>query len=131
MLTALLVSAASLAAVLGLFWNVKRVTASLGNRVLQDRKETVSAVELLRSTIRRLETELAQSRLEIEQLPALSAAPASRASINISKRAQALRMYQRGEPLDRIASVVGITRSELELLVKLQNPDRFSACASA
>lgn len=131
MLAALSVSSASLAAVLALFWNLKKATTALGKRLVQDRKETVSAVELLRSTMKRLETEVAEGRKEIGQLPVLSATQPSRTSINISKRTQALRLHQRGEPLERIAAVLGIPRSELELLVKLQNTARYTAGASA
>jgi hypothetical protein len=81
--------------------------------------------------MKRLETEVAEGRKEIEQLPVLSASQPSRTSINISKRTQALRLHQRGEPLERIAAVLGIPRSELELLVKLRTTARYTAGASA
>jgi|GEM_PF-1073073 len=122
---------AGLASLLALFWNAKRVTAALERRVCQDRAETVAAVELLSTTLRRLESELSQCRREIEQIPIMAAASATGVSINLSKRSQALRMHRQGESLDRIATVLGIPHGELELLVKLQNVVRYSNGATA
>lgn len=125
------VSTAGLAGTLGLFWTLKRENAALGRRIRLDREETVAAVELLRTAIARLETDLAAARDDTVQSakPAPSLLPG--ASMNLSKRTQALRMHRRGEPLDQIASVLGIARREVELLVKVQNAVRFGMSASA
>jgi hypothetical protein len=130
-LTMMIVGAASLAAVLALFWNVKRETAALGRRLRQDRKETVMAVELIRAAMSRLEADVAASRRDVEQLPAMAATAPVGNSMNVSKRTQALRMHRRGEPLDKIATVLGIPHREVELLVKLQDVVRYGASASA
>ena len=130
-LTMMIVGATSLAAVLALFWHEKRETAALGRRVRQDRKETVMAVELIRVAMNRLEADVAASRRDVEQLPAMAAAASVGNSMNVSKRTQALRMHRRGEPLDKIARVLGIPHREVELLVKLQDVVRYGASASA
>lgn len=130
-LTAMIVGAASLAALLALFWNVKREAAALEKRSRQDRTETVAAVELLRAALNRLEAEVAESRRIVEQLPAMAAPAVMGHSMNVSKRTQALRMHRGGESLDKIASVLGIPHRELELLVKLRDAARYGASASA
>ena len=127
----MIVSAASLAGVLTLFWSVKRETSALDRRIRQDRRETVAAVELLRATMSRLESDLAENRRDVEQFPALASASPIANSMNLSKRTQALRMHRRGEPLERIASARGIPHRELELLVKVQDVVRYGAGASA
>ncbi len=127
----MIVSAASLAGVLTLFWSVKRETNALDRRIRQDRRETVAAVELLRATMSRLESDLAENRRDVEQFQALASPFPVANSMNLSKRTQALRMHRRGEPLERIASVLGIPHRELELLVKVQDVVRYGAGASA
>lgn len=127
----MIVSAASLTGVLALFWSVKRETNALDRRIRQDRCETVAAVELLRATMSRLESDLAENRRDVEQFPALASASPIVNSMNLSKRTQALRMHRRGEPLERIAAALGIPHRELELLVKVQDVVRYGAGASA
>ena len=125
------VSSAGLAGVLALFWTLKRENAALNRRLRLDREQTVAAVELLRAAISRVETDLAISRDDTLQFaPPAPSLPAG-LSMNLSKRTQALRMHRRGEPLEQIASVLGIPRREVELLIKVQNAVRFGAGASA
>jgi hypothetical protein len=40
-------------------------------------------------------------------------------SINLNKRSQALRMYRRGEPSERIATALQMSRNEVELILKV------------
>jgi hypothetical protein len=128
---ALLVTAATLLGVLTLFWHAKREVAALDNRVCGDRRDTVAAVELLRTSIRRLEHEIAGFRREQElNAPAPSFAAGGR-SMNLQKRAQALRMHRRGDPLETIAATLGIPSKEVELLVKVQEVVRFGTGMSA
>lgn len=125
------VSSVGLAGALLLFWTLKRENAALGRRVLLDREQTVAAVELLRASMSRIEAEFAAARDDAAHFaPSTPALPAG-LSMNLSKRTQALRMHRRGEPLDQIASVLGIPRREVELLVKVQNAVRFGVGASA
>lgn len=130
-LAATMASTVSLAAVLALFRNVKKDTTALEKRVCLERAETVAAIELLSTTVKRLEAELSRCRHEIEQIPTMAALPAAGVSINLNKRSQALRMHRQGESLEQISSVLGIPHGELELLVKLQNVVRYTAGATA
>lgn len=125
------VSSAGLAGALALFWSLKRETAAVERRRRQDREQTVAAVELLRAAIARVEGDLATSHDNSIQFVSPAPRPPSGLSMNLSKRTQALRMHRRGEPLDQIASVLGIPRREVELLVKVQNAVRFGMGASA
>lgn len=125
------VSSAGLAGALALFWTLKRENAALGRRILVDREQTVAAVELLRAAMTRMENEFAAARDDSPQYVPPSPALSSGLSMNLSKRTQALRMHRRGETLEQIASILGIPRREVELLVKVQNAVRFSAGASA
>jgi hypothetical protein len=79
----------------------------------------------LRRDTDRSRTELAKKMEEIESAMAgISAtppppAPALRPSINLTKRAQALRMRRRGESLESIAAALAVPRNEVELLLKV------------
>ena len=54
-------------------------------------------------------------------IPAAAPAPmlTIRPSINITKRAQALRMRRRGESLESITAALAVPRNEIELLLKV------------
>jgi len=55
-----------------------------------------------------------------KQAPDSHAAPvAARNSINLTKRAQALRMRLRGESVESISAALAVPRNEVELLLKL------------
>jgi hypothetical protein len=125
------VSSTGLAGALVLFWTLKRENAALGRRIRLNREQTVAAVELLRATLSRVENEFAAAREETATFAPPAAPTAPSISMNLSKRTQALRMHRRGEPLDQIASVLGIPPREIELLVKVQNAVRFGMSASA
>jgi len=55
------------------------------------------------------------------EIPAVAPPPAMvvRPSINLTKRAQALRMRRRGESLESITAALAVPRNEVELLVKV------------
>ena len=55
------------------------------------------------------------------KLEADSRGPARLAGLNLTKRAQALRMHERGESLPAIAAVLESPRNEIELLLKLHS----------
>jgi len=46
---------------------------------------------------------------------------AVRSGFNLNRRVQAMRMVRRGEDLSHIAAVLGVTRREIELLIRVQN----------
>jgi hypothetical protein len=57
-----------------------------------------------------------------ERPVALIVAPqAARSSLNYSRRVQALRMARRGDDSSRIATVLGMSCPEVELLLRVQN----------
>jgi len=87
----------------------------------------LTKVELsqVRRTADRSRTELAKKMEEIESAMAgISPTPPPpalvlRASINLTKRAQALRMRRRGESLESITAALAVPRNEIELLIKV------------
>jgi hypothetical protein len=56
----------------------------------------------------------AEERLGIAVLP-----PTPKASLNLNKRTQVIRMSRRGEPEENIAASLSIPRKEVELLLKV------------
>lgn len=57
---------------------------------------------------------------DIEQHPPVTAAPAFfRPGLNLSIRSQALRMFRKGEPPERIAMALEVPRQEVDLLLKV------------
>ena len=69
--------------------------------------------------------DLAKKIEEVESamadIPAATPAPmlTVRPSINLTKRAQALRMRRRGESLESITAALAVPRNEIELLLKV------------
>ena len=91
--------------------------------------------EFLRTTRReRRRVDEALARLEEAHDTAVESAPAAAASgINLNRRVQALRLLRKGEDVSRIAAILGVPRSEVELLVRVQNyvSERQAAGVSA
>jgi hypothetical protein len=59
---------------------------------------------------------------DIEQHPPVTAAPAFfRPGLNLSTRSQALRLFRKGEPPERIAMALEVPRQEVDLLLKVQH----------
>ncbi len=56
----------------------------------------------------------AEERAGITELP-----PVPKASLNLNKRTQVIRMSRRGEPAENIAAYLSIPRKEVELLLKI------------
>jgi hypothetical protein len=78
----------------------------------------------LRRSSRLSREELAQRIEELESAaadapPEAPAIPSVRLSVNLTKRAQALRMKRRGESLESITAALAVPRNEVELLLKL------------
>jgi len=65
---------------------------------------------------RRLEETVRVLDERSQQAPAL---PPARSSIDLTSRAQALRMHRRGEPAASIAAALGLPRNEVELMLKV------------
>ena len=96
--------ALGLAASLGLFWSVKR---EIHAQALKNRK---SIAELSRTL------EAAPVK---EPEPVYIPPAAPRSGLNISKRVQAMRMVRRNEDVSHIAAALGVTRREVELLIRV------------
>jgi hypothetical protein len=87
----------------------------------------VTKMELsqLRRAADQSRTNLAKKIEEVElamaDIPAVAPAPmlTVRPSINLTKRAQALRMRRRGESLESITAALAVPRNEIELLLKV------------
>jgi type II secretory pathway pseudopilin PulG len=57
---------------------------------------------------------------DLQRQPQGGAVPASpHAGLNLCKRSQALRMYRKGDPPDRIAAALEVPLQEVDLLVKV------------
>jgi hypothetical protein len=56
--------------------------------------------------------------------PAFVPLPAARSGLNLNKRVQAMRMVRRNEDISTIAAALGVTRKEVELLIRVQGISR-------
>ncbi len=95
--------ATGLAACLGLFWSVKR---EIYAHALKSRKSIAELSRTLEAPVK-----------EAEPVYVPGAAP--RAGLNVSKRVQAMRMVRRNENVSHIAAALGVTRREVELLIRV------------
>ncbi len=75
-----------------------------------------SSVQELKAQVENLSLRLrdAEERAGMTALP-----PAPKASLNLNKRTQVIRMSRRGEPAENIAAYLSIPRREVELLLKI------------
>jgi hypothetical protein len=91
----------------------------------------------LRSRVTRLDFSLRLDAMNTrlreaeERAASISGAPApARRSVNLSKRSQVIRLSRRGEPIDTIATTLGLPRREVELLLKVHEVAAASVGAS-
>lgn len=92
-----------------------RVQIGLARRSFHERCE--SARQAADTTVAALRTELASLRKEMESAPANL--PGGQ-ELNLTRRAQALRMQHRGEGATTIAATLRVPRNEIDLLLKIQ-----------
>lgn len=93
---------------------LKREMAALRATMAHERETRQAAEAELRQAISRLEQEL-----EEERKASLARAAPLQQSMNLSKRSQALRMHRLGEPPEKIARTLGLSRTEVDLLLKV------------
>jgi len=110
--------AAALIGCLALFFAVKAEIHALRRRF--EKSENAAAVRLG-------ETELAIARLRQAVAEAAEQPPAPPPGLNLTRRAQAVRMHQRGEPIATIAAALRVPRNEIELLIRLQEIQQYRA----
>jgi F0F1-type ATP synthase membrane subunit b/b' len=85
------------------------------------RREAQKSSESVGAGVTSLNAELQKIRAEVQELEntPTSAAPAE--GLNLTKRAQVLRMHRRGEPIATIAAALRTPQNEVELLLKIQS----------
>ncbi len=113
-ITILTACALSLAGALLLFFSLKRELARLRAEVAALEEKRAAEAAELRRALRVLAQEV-----EEERKAALDRAAGPRQSMNLSKRSQALRMHRFGASPEKIAAELGISRREVELLLKV------------
>jgi len=94
------------------------ICLATSGKTWRERRAIAKSHECLGQTVAALSAavaEIRQDRAETE-----SRAPAPIPGLNLTKRAQALRMHSRGETLSTIAAALQSPRNEVELLLKIQ-----------
>jgi hypothetical protein len=116
-LTAFGAVACALLAGLYLFVSLKRDLTYAERQSRKRHTDLEAAVRKAQSEIGKLQAAVR----EAEERAGMLVPPAPiRSGMNISKRAQALRMYRRGDCPETIAASLGIPAGEIELLLKVQ-----------
>lgn len=109
--------AAGLLLCLVLFLFAKLELARLSRRLEREAREARASIETLRQSL----TEMQLAVRDIEERTGVLAPPAPpRSGMNLTTRAQALRMLRRGETPERIAAALHVPEHEIRLLVKVQ-----------
>lgn len=94
-----------------------------GRQIEWLRADTKARLEELERALGKLEWAVEAAMETAKQLErALEALPEAappRPSMNISRRAQALRLYRQGERPEQIAAALGLPLNEVELLIKV------------
>jgi hypothetical protein len=113
----LLPYAAAAAALAASVWMFLLLKVELRNHLRRGERSR----QAIEETCRRLSTSLDELRLRLEEAPPPGELPATRLrpSLNLSRRAQVLRLHRRGERPDQISSAIGIPQREVELLLKV------------
>jgi hypothetical protein len=104
---------AGLAACLGLFFALKLEIAAHRDG---QHAAVEGGVSKIQAQIAGMEERLRQAE---ERAGVLVAPSPPRSGLNLNKRAQALRMFRRGESPDEIAACLSLPRNEVRLLVKV------------
>ena len=109
------IAAAGLLTGLTLFVSMKREMAKA--RALAAQKDALREGD--QQTVRALETELATVRESLRNLESVPPVRPAGMGINLTKRAQALRMHRRGESIPSIAAAMEAPSNEIALLLKV------------
>jgi len=101
-----------------LFLTVIRDLRRLSQKCLDRHQALEQECAAIHETLAQVQKELA----ELQQHGAMLVEPPPATSgLNISKRTQALRMYRRGEPADKIAAALALPLQEVELMLKVES----------
>jgi hypothetical protein len=88
---------------------------ALERHLLRRQEEAEKVAESLRQAV----GQLAKDVDDLAQHSAPVAPAEPRRGLNLSKRSHALRMHRRGESVEQIAATLGVTRQEIDLLLKV------------
>ncbi|MGB9605388.1 MAG: hypothetical protein ACP5U2_04375 [Bryobacteraceae bacterium] len=109
--------AAALILCLLLFLFAKIEIQSLWRRLDAQQQRSQVALDQLRATLE----ELRVAVRDMEERTGVLVPPAPpRSGLNLTTRAQALRMFRRGETAERIAAALHVPENEVRLLLKVQ-----------
>lgn len=106
--------ALTLAGSLLLFFSLKQELARLRRAISEKEQQWAAERRELRLALRVVSQELEQ-----ERRAALERTAGPREGMNLSKRSQALRMYRLGQSPENIAAALGVSRREVDLLLKV------------
>jgi hypothetical protein len=101
-----------------LFISLKKENALLRQRLERQSQDSQDTFVEFRAALGSLSQSLQEHERDAEQMVPLRVSPS--ASINLTKRSQALRMYRRGETAEQICAALQMPRNEVELLLKVQ-----------
>lgn len=109
--------AAGLGSCLYLFVSAKREIRAAGRKWAKRHNTLETSLQRLETRLEELAGRLLRSE---EQAGLLVPPPPTLSGLNLTTRAQALRMFRRGDPPKQIAAALGIPEQEVELLLKVQ-----------
>jgi hypothetical protein len=113
-LTAASILAASITLLLALVLANLRAGQKLRKRLEQSERDAAARDGERKAQIASLRAELEELRKSIAVMPSLPGG-----GVNLTRRSQALRMHRGGETPEKIASALGMSRSEVDLLLKV------------
>ncbi|MEJ5367380.1 MAG: hypothetical protein WHT08_03615 [Bryobacteraceae bacterium] len=112
--TILAACALTLAGALLLFFTLQREMARVRASAAEQQRQWAEERSQLRRALEALTQEIEEGRKMARDAP-----PMMRESMNLSKRSQALRLHRMGESPERIAASLGMSRMEVDLLLKV------------
>jgi hypothetical protein len=92
---------------------------SIGVRQTAQERRLKADLKGVREALEELRRKAATADAEMDERIALQAAPPEE-SVNVAKRAQAIRMHRRGEAPEAISSALRLPQSEVDLMLKVQ-----------
>jgi len=96
-------------------------------RLEKSRKDLEISLTKLLDEFQQLREETRTSMQEAAMMASPASLPSPRQAINLSRRAQILRMAKRGDRPEQICAAVGMPLNEVELLLKIQAAQTASA----